>query len=374
MFKVEGKYSTAKVYANELEKGAITQIRNLCNQIFTEGSSISLMPDAHTGIGCVIGATMTIKDKIVPNLVGVDISCGVEAINIGNNDFDPAKLDAVIHERIPAGFAIRKDRHPLAQNINLENLTCACELALTKGAKSIGTLGGGNHFIEIDRDENGDYWLVIHTGSRNLGLQVASHHQEIARKINPKAPVDLAWLEGEAFNNYIHDMKIMQIFANLNRQAISEEIIDGMGWIEKDRFTTVHNYLDTETMILRKGAVSAKAGEKLLVPINMRDGTLLCKGLGNAEWNFSAPHGAGRLLSRGEAKRKLSLDDYKSQMKDIYTTSVNEETLDEAPGAYKPMKDIMEAIADTARIISVLKPVYNFKASKACRKRRRKRY
>lgn len=374
MFEVEGKYSTATVYANNLEKGTITQIRNLCNQAFTEGSSIRLMPDAHTGIGCVIGTTMTVMGKIVPNLVGVDISCGVEAINIGSNDFDPAELDSVISARVPSGFAIRKERHPLSQKINLENLTCARELALVKGAKSIGTLGGGNHFIEVDLDENGDYWLVIHTGSRNLGLQVASHHQKIACVINPEAPAELAWLEGEAFDDYVHDMKIMQIFANLNRQAISEEIIDGMGWVEKDRFTTVHNYLDTETMILRKGAVSAKAGEKLLVPINMRDGTLLCEGLGNAEWNFSAPHGAGRLLSRGEAKRTLSFEDYKSQMKDIYTTSVNEETLEEAPGAYKPMKEIMEAIGDTARVMSILKPVYNFKASESGRKRRRKRY
>ncbi|MBD5608406.1 MAG: RtcB family protein [Desulfovibrio sp.] len=374
MFEVEGKYASAKVFAKELEKGAITQIRNLCDQEFTKDSKISLMPDAHAGAGCVIGATMTITGSIVPNLVGVDISCGVEAVNIGSSDFDPSELDAVIRERVPSGFAIRNKKLPIADSINLEDLTCASALALGKAAKAIGTLGGGNHFIEVDKDDKGDYWLVIHTGSRNPGLQVAGWHQKIAQTLRPDVPKDLAWLTGQEFEDYINDMKIMRKYADANRRAISDEIIDGMGWQERDRFTTVHNYIDTDTMILRKGSVSAREGERLLVPINMRDGTLLCEGLGNPDWNYSSPHGAGRLMSRGEATRTLSMDDYQAQMEGIFTTSVNENTLDEAPGAYKSMDFILDSIGETAKVISILKPVYNFKASQAPIGRKRKRH
>lgn len=374
MFEVEGKYTTAKVFARELEKGAITQIRNLCDQEFAEGSRISLMPDAHAGAGCVIGTTMTVTDCVAPNLVGVDISCGVEAVNIGPSDFDPVELDAAIRERVPSGFAIRDKKLPIADTVNLEDLTCASALALGKAAKAIGTLGGGNHFIEVDKDDKGDYWLVIHTGSRNTGLQVATWHQRIAQKLRPDVPPDLAWLTGREFEDYVNDMKIMRKYADANRRAISEEIIEGMGWKERDRFTTVHNYIDTDTMILRKGSVSAREGERLLVPINMRDGTLLCEGLGNPEWNYSSPHGAGRLMSRGEAKRSLSMEDFQAQMDGIFTTSVNENTLDEAPGAYKSMDFILDSIGETAKVISILKPVYNFKASEGGGRKRRKRY
>lgn len=373
MFEVQGQYNTAKIYAKELEKGAITQIANLCDQLFTEDSKIRLMPDAHAGAGCVIGTTMTITDKIVPNLVGVDISCGVEAVNIGNVNIDFVALDKIIRQRVPSGFSIRDDRHSLADQIDLEQLTCAKNMALGKAARSIGTLGGGNHFIEVDQDGLGDYWLVIHSGSRNLGLSVATHHQKLAQLAQPDANKDLAWLEGSLFDDYVHDMKIMQEYARLNRVAMTLEIMDAMRWTEKDRFTTVHNYLDTETMILRKGAVSAKKGERLLIPINMRDGTLLCQGLGNPEWNYSAPHGAGRLMSRGDAKRNLSMNDFKADMNGIFTTSVNEDTLDEAPGAYKPMKDILNAITETVDVISVLKPVYNFKASESGGGKRKRR-
>lgn len=373
MFVVEGELNKAIVYANELEKGAITQIRNLCDQTFAESSQIRIMPDAHAGVGCVIGATMTIKDKIVPNLVGVDICCGVESVNIGSRDFDPAELDQVIKERIPSGFAIRDKYLPAAGELNLADLSCAKDMALVKAAKSIGTLGGGNHFIELDKDEKGDYWLVIHTGSRNIGLQVAEHHQKLARKMHPEMPFELAYLEGSAFDDYVNDIKIIHSFANLNRRAISDEIMDGMGWKERDRFSTIHNYLDTDNMILRKGAVSAQKGERLIIPINMRDGSLICEGLGNPEWNFSSPHGAGRLMSRGDAKRKLSMDAFKAEMQGIYSTSICENTLDEAPEAYKPMDAILDSIGETARVLSVLKPVYNFKASDGGGRKRRKK-
>ncbi|MDE5831799.1 MAG: RtcB family protein [Desulfovibrio sp.] len=372
MFVVEGKRASAKVYAEDLEPSAVAQIKNLCDQEFAEGSDISLMPDAHAGAGCVVGTTMTIKDSVVPNLVGVDISCGVEAVNIGPDDFDPAELDAVIRERVPSGFAIRNKPLPISGSLNLEDLTCADQFALGKALKAIGTLGGGNHFIEVDKDDRGDYWLVIHTGSRNPGLAVANYHQKKAQASRPDAPKELAWLTGQELENYVHDMKIMQKYANTNRRAISEEIMAGMGWRERDRFTTVHNYLDTDTMILRKGSVSAQKGERLLVPINMRDGTLLCEGLGNPDWNFSSPHGAGRLMSRGEALRSLSMDEFKSQMEGIFTTSVNEKTLDEAPDAYKSMDYILKMIGETAKVVSILKPVYNFKSSAGNIRKRRK--
>lgn len=371
MFSIEGEYNTATVYAKELEKSAIAQIRNLCNQAFAANSLIRIMPDAHGGDGCVIGTTMTVTDKIVPNLVGVDISCGVEAVNIGNVDFDPELLDKVIRERVPSGFDSRKEKHALSSDADLENLCCADTISLEKAARAVGTLGGGNHFIEVDKAENGDHWLVIHSGSRHPGLLVAGYHQKIAQQLHPEVNKDLAWLEGQAFDNYVHDMKIMQKYADLNRLAISLEILDGMGWQEKDRFTTIHNYLDTDTMILRKGAVSAQKGQRLLVPINMRDGTLLCEGKGNENWNCSSPHGAGRLMSRGDARRNLSMDDFRTQMQGVFTTSVCENTLDEAPDAYKPIADILETIGETAELLSIMKPVYNFKASQSGGRRRR---
>lgn len=372
MFEVEGDKNTAKVMAKNIEKGAITQIKNLCDQDFAKDSKIRLMPDAHAGAGCVVGTTMTITDKIVPDLVGVDIGCGVEAVNIGPDPFDPAELDNVIRNSVPSGFAIRDDVLAIAEEIDLSRLSCFSAIAPAKALKAIGTLGGGNHFIEVSRGSNGDNWLIIHSGSKNTGLQVANWHQKIAQQIRSDVPPDLAWLDGEKFERYVADMKLMQKYAQINRQAMTIVIMEGMGWKERDRFTTIHNYLDTENMILRKGAVSAQKGERLLVPINMRDGSLLCEGLGNPDWNFSAPHGAGRLMSRGEAKRNLSMDEFKDQMAGIYSTSITEETLDEAPNAYKPMADILEAIKDTAKVHDILKPVYNFKAVQTGGKRRKR--
>jgi len=343
---------------------------------------------------------MTIHDCIVPNLVGVDIGCGMETIKITNSHLELQKLDKLIYEKIPSGFNIRERAHQYNDEIDLNELRCKTEgkINLTRAVKSLGTLGGGNHFIEVDKDEEGNLYIVIHSGSRHLGLEVAGHYQEMAYKslngnseedlqrlikeyrvagrdkeiqtaiaviskqIRTEIPKALAYASGQLMEDYIHDMKIVQRFALLNRKAMMDEILRGMKIKVEEEFTTIHNYIDTEAMILRKGAVSAKLGEKLLIPINMRDGSLICIGKGNEDWNFSAPHGAGRLMSRIMAKNTYTLSEYKKEMYGIYTTSVNSQTLDECPMAYKDMEDIVSNIGDTADIVSIIKPIYNFKA------------
>ncbi|NLJ91176.1 MAG: RtcB family protein [Clostridiales bacterium] len=366
MILIEGKFNTAKVFTDVIEDGAIEQIRDLCDQEFTKGSKIRIMPDVHEGAGCTIGTTMTISDKVVPNLVGVDIGCGMEVIQIGNPTIDLNKLDRLIYARIPSGFSIRKKPHRYNDEINLLDLRCykKADLSLDRAILSLGTLGGGNHFIEANTDEQGNIYIVVHSGSRNLGLQVAQYYQKKAyESIDIDIPRDLAYLSGELMEDYIHDMKIIQRFAVLNRKAIMDEIINGLKLEVVEDFTTIHNYIDTDKMILRKGAVSALKDEKFLLPMNMRDGSLICLGKGNPDWNYSAPHGAGRLMSRNVARAKLSLDDFKKEMEGIYTTSVNKKTLDEAPMAYKDMDDIVRHIGDTAKVIKVIKPIYNFKAN-----------
>ena len=364
MFTINGHYATAKVYADSLEKGAIGQLTALCNLPFVEGAKLRIMPDAHAGAGCVIGTTMTVRDRIVPNLVGVDIACGMEVINLGQVRMDFPRLDAVIRTSVPSGFSQRQKPHRFADEWDISALTCARILQKDKALKSIGTLGGGNHFIEVAREEaSGDFYLIIHTGSRNPGLQVAAHHQKLAgEQREPGVPYELAYLSGDRFDAYVRDMQVMREFADLNRKAIADEILKGMKWKARDSFTTLHNYLDTESMILRKGAVSAQKGERLLIPLNMRDGSLLCEGLGNPDWNFSAPHGAGRICSRTEAKNSLTLTQFKQDMEGIYSTCISRKTIDESPQAYKPMRDILAHIGDTVKVLSVLKPVYNFKA------------
>lgn len=399
---IYGKYNSAKVFTNVFEETAEEQIQTLCNQEFVKDSVICIMPDVHAGAGCTIGTTMTIKDKIVPNLVGVDISCGVTVAELSTGNLDLQVVDDVIRSNIPAGMNIRDIPLKQAETIPLNNLKCASHVNLDRAKKSIGTLGGGNHFCEVDKDNDGKYYLVVHTGSRNLGKQVAEYYQNEAwKQLTSKAnnslknlidalkadgkeseisdalknakndmadiPKQLAYAEGELFDDYIHDMCILQEYATLNRNMIVSEIIEGYAKIKTkidvvDMFTTTHNYIDTENMILRKGAVSAQKGEKLIIPINMRDGSLICIGKGNPEWNYSAPHGAGRLFSRGATKKRFSLDDYKKSMDGIYTTSVSEETLDECPMAYKKMSDIVDNIRETVNIIKTIKPVYNFKA------------
>lgn len=398
MLELNGRYNTAKVFTDLIDENAIAQIIELLNQPMSEGQQIRIMPDVHAGAGCTIGTTMTITDKAVPNLVGGDIGCGMETVRIKESFIEVQKLDKLIRAQIPSGFAIRKKIHRYIEKIELLDLYCFHKINYDRAEKSLGTLGGGNHFIEADRGEDGAIYIVIHSGSRHLGLEVAKYYQEEAYKrlnscskteietliaklktegkekqiqkelkklTNTKrtdVPKALAYTEGELFEQYIHDMKIVQEYAMLNRQAMMDEIIKGMGLHICDRFTTVHNYIDTDKMILRKGAVSARMGKTLLIPINMRDGSLICTGKGNLDWNFSAPHGADRVLSRGEAKATLTLSEFKKQMEGIYSTSVNRDTIDESPMAYKSIDDIVSNIGDTIDINDIIKPIYNFKA------------
>jgi len=397
LIELKGKYAEAKVYTDVVDNESISQVISLLNQPYAEGSLIRMMPDIHAGAGCTIGTTMTIRDKICPNLVGVDIGCGMETIRIRETHLEPQKLDKVIRSNIPSGFAIRKTPHRFAKDIDLSELHCAKRVNVDRAYSSIGTLGGGNHFIEANRDDEGNIYIVIHSGSRHLGLEIANLYQEAAyqsltsyskgeieamveelkaagrqkeiqgalkgmkAKSSP-VPKPLAYVEGELFGQYLHDMKIAQRFARLNRRAMMDTIVKEMGFHVEEQFTTVHNYIDVERMILRKGAVSAQAGEKLLIPINMRDGSLICTGRGNADWNYSAPHGAGRLMSRSAAKQTFTVSEFKKQMDGIYTTSVGRSTLDECPMAYKNMADIVGNIGPTVEINAVIKPVYNFKA------------
>ncbi|MBQ2356821.1 MAG: RtcB family protein [Treponema sp.] len=401
---VEGKYNTAKVFTDVVEEKSLQQIKTLCDQEFTSGAKIRLMPDVHAGAGCTIGTTMTIKDKIVPNLVGVDIGCGMETLMIHKDseaavNFDPAKLDKVIRKNIPSGFDIRKFQHNFVEEVEWDKIKGTYNKHRAK--MSLGTLGGGNHFIEADKDEDGNLYIVVHSGSRHAGLEIAEYYQEMAwkqlngrtkadidamicrlkeegrqseieaqmavmsRQTKTLVPKDLAFVSGYLFDDYINDMRIMQHFAMLNRKAMVNTISIGLHLKEEeivDQFTTIHNYIDTENMILRKGAVSAQQGEKLLIPINMRDGSLICIGKGNEDWNCSAPHGAGRVMSRTQARKGLSMDEFKAEMSGIWSSTVTKGTLDEAPMAYKTMDDIVANIGPTADIVNVIKPIYNFKA------------
>ena len=380
MIEITGKYNTAKVFTSSLDELSKTQIENLCNQSFVKGSKIRLMPDVHAGAGCTIGTTMTIGDKIVPNMVGVDIGCGMETIIIKANmpeakDFDPVRIDKIIHRYIPSGMNVRDTEHEFIQMIPFEKLRCPAS-NLSRARKSIGTLGGGNHFIEASRDDENNLYIVVHSGSRHIGKEVAEYYQDEAWKQTrkhgaPDIPKDLTYVSGKLFDDYINDMKIIQHFALINRKAMMSVMVKELKIAENiihEQFSTIHNYIDTESMILRKGAVSAKPGEKLIIPINMRDGSIVCEGLGNPDWNYSSPHGAGRIMSRTQAFASLNMDDYKKSMKGIYSTSVNKETLDESPMAYKKMDEIIENIKPTAKILKIIKPVYNYKAAE---KRRR---
>ena len=398
MIELSGKYNSAKVFTDIIEPDAISQIITLCSQEISKDSKIRIMPDVHAGTGCTIGTSMTIKDKAVPNMVGVDIGCGMETVRIKEKHIELQKLDKLIYEKIPSGFGIRTKTHRYAEKIQIENLYCVEHINLEKAENSIGTLGGGNHFIEADKSSDGSIYIIIHSGSRHLGVEVAKYYQnEAYRRLNKTAqsdideliarlkaegktkniqqeikkltntkttsiPKHLAYTEGELFEQYIHDMKIVQEFALINRQAMMNEIIKGMKLHITEQFSTIHNYIDTDNMILRKGAVSAQKGEKLIIPINMRDGSLICTGKGNPDWNFSAPHGAGRLMSRSQAKQSFTVSEYKKQMNGIYSTSINSSTLDECPMAYKDINDILDNISDTVDVNDIIKPIYNFKA------------
>ncbi len=366
MIEIKGKYNTAIVYTDIVEESAYVQIEGLCNQTFFSDSKIRIMPDVHAGAGCTIGTTMTIKNKVAPNLVGVDIGCGIETVKLDCKFIEPEKLDKIIYQNIPSGKKIRKKAHRYAEEIDLDELICKKEVNTQRGYLSIGTLGGGNHFIEIDKDDDGNIYLCVHSGSRNIGLQVANYYQKRAQEYckdnNISVDKALAYLEGQLMEDYLHDMKIMQKFASLNRMAMVDTILRGLNVKAVDSFSTIHNYIDMDNMILRKGAVSAEDGKKLIIPINMRDGSLICEGKGNPDWNFSAPHGAGRLFGRKAAREKFSMKEFRDSMEGIFTTSVHKDTLDECPMAYKSMDAITDHIGDTAEIINIIKPVYNFKA------------
>ena len=376
MIEITGKYTTAKVFTDNIEPSAEGQIKTLCDQAHTAGSKIRIMPDVHAGAGCTIGTTMTVGDAVVPNLVGVDIGCGMETVKLKAKRLNLPELDSFIRKSIPSGREVRERPHRGHGRIDIEELRCIKSLDTRRAVQSLGSLGGGNHFIEVDKDGD-DLYLVIHSGSRNLGLQVANYYQKKAYEAcggreQAEIPYELAFLQGAMLDDYLHDMAIMQDFADLNRQIMKEVILDGLKLKDAGSFSTIHNYIDIEAGILRKGAVSAKQGEMLLIPINMRDGSLICTGLGNDEWNCSAPHGAGRLMSRREAEASFTLSAFKKEMDGIYTTSVGKDTLDECPMAYKPMEEIIANISDTAKIEQIIRPIYNFKASESAGGNRRK--
>jgi len=401
MMEIKGKVNTAICYANIVEDEAVEQIRRMCDYPFTDGSKIRIMPDVHAGKGCTIGTTMTVIDKAVPNIVGVDLGCGMYTVNLGHDEIDFERFDEAAHF-IPSGFDVWEGRQ---ERFDLLRLRCYRDLKDSKRIeRSLGSLGGGNHFIEIDRAKDGTNYLIIHSGSRNLGKQVAEIYQQLAIDLNKgkdelfrqkdeiirtykeqgrrkeiqavlkelmsswhekeaSMPEDLCFLYGRYFDDYLHDVEICQEFARRNREKMAEVILGRTGITGGEAFHTIHNYIDTGEMILRKGAIAAHAGERVLIPINMRDGSVLAVGRGNPEWNYSAPHGAGRIMSRKTAMASLSMDEYRKTMKGIYTTSVNEATLDEAPMAYKSLDDIIGVISETVDVIDVMKPIYNFKAS-----------
>ena len=401
MIKIKGKVNTAICYASVVEDEAIQQIQRMCDQEFTKDSKIRIMPDVHAGKGCTIGTTMTIVDKVVPNIVGVDIGCGMYTVKLGNIDINFEKVDKAANY-IPSGRSVWQSK---TEHFDLASLRCYRNLKDTKRLeRSLGTLGGGNHFIEIGVASDGNKYLVIHSGSRNLGKQVAEYYQKLAIDLHrgkeeffvqkdkliesykkqgrrneiqkalknleknwetkeSNIPKDLCYLYGSYLDDYLHDIEICQKFAQRNREKIAEIILEETNMKPLSTFHTIHNYINIKEMILRKGAISAHKDELVLIPINMRDGSILAKGKGNPEWNYSAPHGAGRIMSRTQAKQTFDLNAYKKTMEGIYSTSINKSTLDEAPMAYKSIDNIIEDIQGCVDIIDIIKPVYNFKAA-----------
>lgn len=412
MIELRGKYNNCKVFTDNIDNATIGQLTALLNQQSVEGSQIRIMPDTHAGAGCVIGTTMTLNDKVIPNLVGVDIGCGMLAVKLKEKRIDLPNLDSVIRKYVPSGAEVHSETNEDRTTLRVDELRCFgkpnANIRADLAYQSVGTLGGGNHFIEVDKDTDGNLWLVVHTGSRHLGLEICGYYQNLAyekikkqanggtrnekvnalieklksegrqkdiskeiakfnkeyKEQNPSIPHELAYVEGEDFEDYIHDMDIVQKHAACNRAEIVRVILKYAKLHEVERFETIHNYIDTENMILRKGSVSAQADEKLIIPMNMRDGSLICLGKGNPDWNYSAPHGAGRLMSRSEAKQNISMSKFKKTMTDagIYSTSVNKGTIDESPMAYKPMDEIIKNVDDTVEILDIIKPIYNFKA------------
>lgn len=411
MFEIKGKIATAVCFATVVEDEAIEQIRRMCDYELTQGSRVRIMPDVHAGKGCTIGTTMTVIDKVCPNIVGVDIGCGMYTLQLADKELDFARIDEAAHF-IPSGMNTWEER---VEPFDLTALRCFHELKNTKRLeRSLGTLGGGNHFIEIEKASDGTFYLVVHSGSRNLGKQVAEIYQQLAidlhrgkeaffkqqeeiirsykeegrgseiqktlKKLKKSfetqvlpVPEDLCWLYGSSLEDYLHDMEICQRFACRSREIMAETILQRTGMTAGEAFHTIHNYIDTKEMIIRKGAISAHQGEKVLIPINMRDGSVLAVGKGNPEWNYSAPHGAGRIMSRSRAFRSIDMKAYQAAMVNVYSSTVNEQTLDEAPMAYKSLEDIIDVIHESVDVIDIMRPVYNFKAAEDERPRRKRR-
>ena len=405
MLEVKGKFNTAKVFTDNIENEAIEQLIELCDQPFVEGCKVRIMPDTHKGASCVIGFTADLGDKVIPNIVGVDIGCGMLTVDLGKVKFDLEALDKIIYEYIPSGMKVHEGRK--VKFPKLQDLKCYRSLKNTKRIeRSIGTLGGGNHFIEINEGHDGRKYLVIHSGSRNLGTQVADLYQNLAidlcsgkgeylvkrekiikeykaegkrkeiqkalkeldglyNELMPSYPKGLCFLSGNYREEYLHDMNICQEYAILNRNTMADIILKklfGKGFDEFESFSTTHNYINFKDNIIRKGSISAYSGEKVLIPLNMRDGSIIAIGKGNPDWNYSAPHGAGRVMSRTKAKVEVDFEAFKASMKGIFTTSVTEATLDEAPMVYKPKEEILDNISETVDIVEIIKPIYNFKA------------
>ena len=404
MTELTGKYNSCKMFTDTADEATITQVTNLLNQEFMANSKVRIMPDCHAGKGCVIGTTMTITDKITPSLVGVDIGCGVLTVPLKEQRIDLPKFDSVIHEYIPAGFSRHNE---IIADFDFSDIKADFDHDIA--ALSLGSLGGGNHFIELDKDEEENLYLVIHTGSRHMGLQICDYYQDLGYKMlhgtdskaianykqlsevlieNLKAegreneiestlddlkkrlkiseceiPYVLSYVEGEYMEDYLHDMRIAQAYAATNRMTIAKRILKYAKLHETDMFDTIHNYIDLDNMILRKGSISAQKDERCIIPMNMRDGSLICIGKGNPDWNYSAPHGAGRLMSRTEARSSIGMRDFKDSMDGIYSSTVMKETIDEAPMVYKPASEIMENIKDTVDIVNIIKPIYNFKSA-----------
>jgi len=396
MMELNGKHNTAKVFTDNVDELTISQVIGMLNEPFTKGSKIRIMPDTHAGKGSVIGTTMTITDKVVPNLVGVDIGCGMlcTELDIKKEDIDFELLDKVIRKHVPSGMSIRSKKHVLADGIRFDDVRAPFNLE--RAEKSVGTLGGGNHFIELNEGSDGKIYLVIHSGSRHLGKQIAEYYQDLAfkslsnqldditkaieelkkqgrqneissviaqmKKERPVINKALAYVTGKNMDDYLNDISIAQDYAFANRITMATVIMNEMTWYENDWFDTIHNYIDLENMILRKGAISAQKDEVVIIPMNMRDGSIIAVGKGNPDWNYSAPHGAGRIMSRSKAKEQVKLKDFVDTMKGVWSTSVVESTLDESPFAYKPMQEIIDNIEDTVYIKDIIKPLYNFKA------------
>lgn len=388
MFELSGKYGKANVYAETIDDSCISQIYGFLNNPITKDVKVAVMPDANTGKGSTVGFTQEIKDKVNPSMVSVDVGCGMLVLKVSKEfHLDLPKLDKIMHQKIPSGLKHCDKVSPFAKNINLKELIA--DVNHNKEILGLSSLGGGNHFVEVDKDQNGDYYIVIHSGSRHLGVAVCEYWERVANNFHKKLAVKkselinakdekglaelpdvvtsygLSYLMGDDLKGYLHDMKITQEFARLNREAMLDVICTEMGIKKRyilDKFCTIHNYIDLDKMILRKGAISLEIGERAIIPISMAYGSLIVTGKGNPDWNYSGPHGAGRLLSRSDAKNSISMAEYKKSMEGIYTTSVNSSTIDESPMAYKNPDEIIKAIEETADIIDIIRPVYNFKS------------